>query len=398
MTECATHDSLAENRLDERSRELQGARTEQAVSIEELRAAGLYDPESANADERLALLEWLLDEGATVSQMVEADRDARLIAVGGDLLVFPSGRPLTATQVADRAAVSLKVVERVWRALGLGVPGPEEEAFTEADVLVFNEFRAASELLEERALLEFVRVLGSSLARIAEAASAIFGSEVFIPLREGMTPLERAQLDQLGRSALMRVPAALDPLFRHVHHSTMRRANRAFDPDTTDTIPLTVGFVDLVGFTPLSQRLSPVELTAMVTEFEARATDLAAIHEARVVKLIGDEVMFVALEPTAGCEVALGLTESFRGEDGRVMPRGGVTHGRVLARGGDYYGPTVNLASRIADLAVPDEILADNELRHAVEKAGGSFCFKSAGRRMLKGFDEPIELSSVLRA
>ncbi len=374
------------------------ARPELVVSNEDLRAAGLYDPEAPDADERLALLEWLLKEGATVSQMVEAHLDARLIAVGGDLLVFPMGRPLTAQEVADRADVTLDVVERVWRALGLGVPEAGKPAFTEADVVVFSEFRAASEVLEERAVLEFVRVLGSSLARIAEAASAIFGSEVFIPLRDRTTPLERGQLDQLGRAALLRVPTALDPLFRHVHHATMRRANRAFDPITMDTIPLTVGFVDLVGFTPLSQRLSTLELTAMVTEFEARATDLAAAHEARVVKLIGDEVMFVALEPTAGCEVALGLTESFRGDDGRVMPRGGVACGRVLARGGDYYGPTVNLASRIADLAVPLEILADDELRRAVDGCGGPFSFESAGRRMLKGFNEPIVLSSVLRA
>jgi adenylate cyclase len=367
------------------------------VSIEELRAAGLYDPEAPDGEERLALLKWLLSEGATVAQMVEAQADARLIAVGGDLVVFPTGRPLTALEVADRAGVTIDVVERVWRALGLGVPGAGEPAFTDADVLVFSEFRAASELLEERAVLEFVRVLGSSLARIAEAASAIFGSEVFVPLRNTTTLLERGQLDQLGRAALMRVPAALDPLFRHVHYATMRRANRAFDPTTADTIPLTVGFVDLVGFTPLSQRLSTIELTRMVTEFEAQATDLAAAHDARVVKLIGDEVMFVALDPTAGCQVALGLTESFHGDEGRVTPRGGVTCGRVLARGGDYYGPTVNLASRIADLAVPDEILADEELRLAVEEAEGPFSFESAGRRMVKGFDKPIALSSVHR-
>ena len=125
-------------------------------------------------------------------------------------------------------------------------------------------------MLDERAVLEFVRVLGSSLARVAEAASAIFGAEVFIPVREQATPLELAQLDELGRSALLRVPAALDPLFRHVHDATMHRATRAFDPANRDAIPLAVGFVDLVGFTPLSRRLSTLELSAMVTEFETR--------------------------------------------------------------------------------------------------------------------------------
>ena len=367
------------------------------MTPEELSALGLYDPADAGAEEQLALLEWLVARGATVPQLLEAHARSRLIAVAGDLLVFPEGRPLTARQVADRAGVALEAVQAVWRALGLSVPRDDEPRFAEADVAVFVDFRAATEVLDERAVLEFVRVLGSSLARVAEAASAIFGAEVFIPIREQAAPLALAQLDELGRSALLRVPAALDPLFRHVHDATMHRATRAFDPANRDVIPLAVGFVDLVGFTPLTRRLSTLELSAMVTEFEARATDLAAAHEARVVKLIGDEVMFVALDAVSGCEVALGLTESFRRDGGHITPRGGVTYGSVLARGGDFYGPTVNLAARIADLAVPDEVLVDEELRRTVSATGDGFMFESAGRRMLKGFDEPVALYSLAR-
>lgn len=367
------------------------------MTPEELSAVGLYDPADPGAHEQLALLEWLLRRGATVPQLLEAHAKSRLIAVAGDLLVFPEGRPLTARQVADRAGVSVETVQAVWRALGLSVRGADEPGFTEADVGVFVDFRAATEVLDERAVLEFVRVLGSSLARVAEAASAIFGAEVFVPRREQAAMLELAQLDELGRSALMRVPAALDPLFRHVHEATMDRATRAFDPAHQDAIQLAVGFVDLVGFTPLSRQLSTAELTAIITDFEARATDLAAAHEARVVKLIGDEVMFVALDAASGCEVALGLTESFRRDTGTVTPRGAVTFGSVLARGGDYYGPTVNLASRVAALAVPDEILVDDEMRRAVSTTADRFAFESAGRRMLKGFDEPVALYSIRR-
>jgi adenylate cyclase len=285
----------------------------------------------------------------------------------------------------------------MWRALGLRVDDVDTAGFTDADVAVLSEFRAATELLDERAVLEFVRVLGSSLARIAEAASAIFGAEVFIPGRETATLLERAQLDQVGRALLMRVPSALEPLFRHIHDVTMRRANKAFDPATRETLPLAVGFVDLVGFTPLSRRLSTEELVETVTTFEAQATHLAASHDARVVKLIGDEVMFVALNPTDACDVALGLTESFRNIERPVTPRGGVAFGQVLARSGDYYGPTVNLAARIGQLAVPHEILTDSSLRDFVTASDAPFQFELAGRRMLKGFDEPVNLYSVSR-
>ena len=140
------------------------------MTPEELSGLGLYDANAADAEEQLALLEWLVARGATVPQLLEAHARSRLIAVAGDLLVFPEGRPLTARQVADRAGVDLEAVQAVWRALGLSVPRDEEPRFAEADVAVFVDFRAATEVLDERAVLEFVRVLGSSLARVAEAA------------------------------------------------------------------------------------------------------------------------------------------------------------------------------------------------------------------------------------
>ena len=66
--------------------------------------------------------------------------------------------------------------------------------------------------------------------------------------------------------------------------------------------------------------------------------------------------------------------------------------GDVITRHGDYYGPVVNLASRLADLAVPGEVLVDAD---TARSATGSFEFREAGRRLLKGFDDPIEVYSV---
>jgi adenylate cyclase len=367
------------------------------VDVDELIRAGLYDPLAPEGEERLELLRWLVARGATVGQLLEADEDARLIAVAGDLIVFPEGRPITARQAAERSGVGLATVDAMWRALGLQLGDVDTPRLTEADIDVLSEFRAATELLNEAAVLEFVRVLGSSLTRVAEAASAIFGAEVFIPGWDTASLLERAQLDEMGRASLMRVPSSIEPIFRHIHDAVMRRANKAFDPVTKDTLPLAVGFVDLVGFTPLSRRLSTEELVELVTKFEARATDLAASYDARVVKLIGDEVMFVALDPIRACEVALGLTESFRSGERPVTPRGGVAFGQVLARSGDYFGPTVNLAARIAELAVPDEILTDSSVCDFVGATETRFRFDSAGRRMLKGFEEPVGLHSVAR-
>jgi adenylate cyclase len=134
-----------------------------------------------------------------------------------------------------------------------------------------------------------------------------------------------------------------------------------------------------------------------VDQFEGSAYDIVTSHGGRVVKLIGDEVMFVVLEPQEACEIALALVDRFAEGGAKVTPRGGLAVGEILTRGGDYYGPVVNLASRIAELAVPNEILVSEEVRARVERTPTPLKFDAAGRRMLKGFDEPVELFALRR-
>ncbi|MGI8795115.1 MAG: adenylate/guanylate cyclase domain-containing protein [Acidimicrobiia bacterium] len=159
-----------------------------------------------------------------------------------------------------------------------------------------------------------------------------------------------------------------------------------------------MGFVDLVGFTPLALQLADQELSRTIADFESRAFDAVTTGGGQIVKLIGDEVMFTALDAPSACGIALTLFETL-GEHQAVTPRGGLAIGELITRAGDYYGPVVNLASRIGDQAVPGEILVSTDLRDEVVKADvRGFRFSPAGRRMLKGFDEPVEVSSLTRA
>src|SRR5262249_47383881 len=158
------------------------------------------------------------------------------------------------------------------------------------------------------------------------------------------------------------------------------------------THEFTVGFVDLVGFTPLSQQLSEAELAGVVERFEDTAYDVTTARDGRVVKLIGDEVMFVAGDAAAACDIALTLVERFAG-DPSATPRGGLAYGNLLVRGGDYYGPIVNLASRLAELAVPNELLVTTGVADHARSPG--LHFEPAGRRMPKGFDAPVTLLTV---
>jgi adenylate cyclase len=152
-----------------------------------------------------------------------------------------------------------------------------------------------------------------------------------------------------------------------------------------------IGFVDLVGSTALQAALDPAELGAQVSTFEARAFEVIAAGGGRLVKFIGDEIMVAAVDPAAGVRIVGDLVDAFT-EDG-TQPRGGLVFGEVLFRHGDYYGPVVNLAARLVDAAIPGEALADRSVVEALKD--DDLGFEPAGRRMLKGFDEPVAVWSL---
>jgi adenylate cyclase len=252
------------------------------------------------------------------------------------------------------------------------------------------------QLFGERPALDFGRVLGSAIARVAESAVSLFLAQVENPLlRAGGGESAIAQANRDATASIGVLPVFMETLFRRHVEEAARRQARARDSDRSAvTVHMAVGFVDLVGFTPRTQQISPAELTVLIRDFEARAQDVVTTRGGRVVKLMGDEVMFVALGAGDGCEIALSLVEAFRDDASGVTPRGGLATGPLLMHGGDYYGTTVNLASRIADLAVPFEVLVVPE----VAAQAGGFRFEPAGRRTLKGFAEPVQLYAATRA
>ena len=364
----------------------------------EYEARGLYDPAAPNAADRLALLDWLAEQGATIDQMVDAQKRAHLTGLAGDLALRPGPR-MTPSEFADKAGLTVEDVRRLALTIGRPVEDLQDPAFTPDDIEGYRMFALGAAVFGEEAILRFTRVVGASLARIADAAVALFMSDVETPLTRvdaGDLALAKANLDAI--SALSALPPGMEVMLRvHMEKAIERNRRGRTESSSPVTVVIAIGFVDLVGFTPLSQQMPVDELGAVVDDFEAVAHDTVASHGGQVVKLIGDEVMFVAIDAISASEIALELVERF-GEEGRVTPRGGVAFGEVLTRGGDYYGPVVNLASRIGDLAVPNEILVTNEVRARSERALAPLRFDAAGRRMLKGFDEPIELFAIRRA
>jgi len=146
---------------------------------------------------------------------------------------------------------------------------------------------------------------------------------------------------------------------------------------------LAVGFADMVGFTALSPQLSEEALAGVVSRFAALAYDTVARLGGRVVKMIGDEAMFVAEEVDAAARIGLELSDAY-GDDEMVSDvRVGVVAGAVVAQDGDYYGPVVNLAHRIVKIANPGSVLVDAVVHEALEDHD-EFAWKGLRLRYLK--------------
>jgi adenylate cyclase len=177
---------------------------------------------------------------------------------------------------------------------------------------------------------------------------------------------------------------------RHVQAS-VRRAMLLRNRHDPGALPdLCVGFADMVGFTMLSQQLSEEELAALVSRFEDVAHDTVTGGGGRVVKMIGDEVMFVTDAASDAARIALALAEAYADDELLSDVRVALAVGPVLVQDGDFYGPVVNLASRAAGIAAPGSVLVSDEFHSALLRqtqqtpAAGEFAFKALRPRLVK--------------
>jgi len=339
-----------------------------------------------------AVSEFLRAMGATDAQIDAGLRDCNLLQLPTDL-VLARGATLSACDLVARTGWTESEVVGLWKILGVAVPDAATAIFSERDAAVTElalHFMQAGPASNE----ELFRILGSSLARVAEAAVSLYVQTI----EPAIDPLAVPDIEWFRHMAettskALQLGDAMGAIFAHHLRDAIDRQRLAQAEVADPTLfRLAVGFVDLVGFTPLSQHTEPSKLLALIGGFEARAFEVASGYHGRIIKHIGDEVMFVALDARAGCAIAHELTADHA--EG-IEPRGGVAFGDVISRHGDYYGPVVNLASRLAELAIPGEVLVDGVTAAA---GGEAFDFQPAGQRLLKGFDTPVGVFSLHRS
>jgi class 3 adenylate cyclase len=237
------------------------------------------------------------------------------------------------------------------------------------------------------------RVVAASLTRVADAiSSAVRGQVPELALEVAGSELATARTFGQVATFVPRTGQALDALFRH--HLEAARMNwertDSLDLVASGGVRLGIGFTDLSGFTGLTESLTLPELSNLLTVFEEVADDVVRDEGGRVVKYIGDAVMYVTNDAQSAVRVAKGLLAAAQVRG--MQARAGVAVGAVLALEGDFFGPVVNLAARLAAMADAGEVLLTAEV---AERLDGDLAAVGLGAREVRGFTQPIEVARL---
>jgi class 3 adenylate cyclase len=328
------------------------------VDFDALQAAGI-----ANARERAGLIKYLDSLGFTVEDMIEAEARGRLFGLAGDVLLL-SGRPTYSLRTAaDALGVPVEDVANAWALLGLTVAGQDDPLLSQADVDGLAAWLQMKVLIGEEGALGFLRVLGSVMARLAEAESALVRAGTpDVQIGHTHDELATAQAYRTVAEHIPRITVLIDAAHRH-HMISARTHFEGVVRDSSATVVCGVGFADLSGFTALTQMLTAAELSVLLNEFSATVSDVVHADGGRVVKFIGDEVMWVSSTPDLLAKAALDLVNHPKAGEAGLHVRAGLGYGEALAINGDYFGTTVNMAARLVAAARPRQILVSQAVR-----------------------------------
>jgi adenylate cyclase len=351
------------------------------VDFEALEAAGI-----ANTRERAGLIAYLDSLGFTAEDMVEAERRGRLFGLAGDALQW-SGRPIYTLRTAAAAlGVPDDELTHAWEALGLMVAEPETPLLSQADVDGLAAWVTLRTVAAEDAALNFLRVIGAAMARLAEASGTMIRiAQPDLMITHTHDELTTARAYRAVAELVPGLSTLMDSVFRH-QITSARTYFEGVISDSSASVTCGVGFADLSGFTSLTQRLTPTELSDLLVEFGGAVSDVVHADGGRVVKFIGDEVMWVTATPELLAKVAVDLVEYPRAREAGLQVRAGLGYGSVLALGGDYWGTPVNLAARLVAAAAPSQILASTDVRDELP----DWPAIPLDPLILKGFDAPV--------
>ena len=296
-----------------------------------------------------------------------SDPEAESVPMQLERLILDSGRRYTPFQAARSAGVSMELASRFWRAMGFADIG-QSRALTDADVIALRRLAGMVEagLLSESMAVQVARSTGQTTARLAEWQIDTFMEHLTAAAEPGLSRAEVAY--PLVELLLPELEQFLVYVWRRQLAAVTGRVVQAAEDVDMQSGRLAVGFADLVGFTRLSRRLEDEELGELVENFEITCADIVAGRGGRLVKTLGDEILYVADDAAKAADIGLALVEILGKDEAMPALRVGMAFGTVTTRMGDVFGTTVNLASRLTSIAPKDAVLVDGELAAALER------------------------------
>ncbi|MEO3786139.1 adenylate/guanylate cyclase domain-containing protein [Actinocorallia sp. B10E7] len=303
------------------------------------------------------------------------------------------GEPLLFTlhDVEEKSGIELGLGLRIWSALGFPTPPGDTAAFTEEDIVAMRTIRELleHEYVDEEMVLQLARGVGQTMSRLAHWLGEVWLER----LAEHLVQPGEAVTDETVTAALL-ASAELRPKFENLLLRGWRRqlaavgvsaltgtATATADPGA-GTATLAVGFADIVSFTRLSRHLDADGLAELIDRFETETASIIAALGGRVIKTLGDEVLFTAPDAASGAEISLRISERSAAEDFPRV-RVGVAYGEVILRLGDVFGTPVNMAARLTAAAHPGTVLASPGM--GAELAAGPYSLKKIKARSLQG-------------
>jgi adenylate cyclase len=279
-------------------------------------------------------------------------------------------------------------MERLWRALGFAEPAQDAQGYTDADIAAAAEVAqlAGDGVIDLDLVIGMVRPMGHLVSRLGAAQVSALSGVSGVVGRPGQNG-HKAPAGRPPDGADQLVPL-LERLVVHAwrrHLATAASAAMPLGGLDKATSPKSVGFIDITSYTTLSRRIDWAELAALLERFEECVFDRVSACGGRVVKTLGDEVLFIAPHPGAGAEIALAVMDAGRTDPYLPSVHAGLAYGPLLERAGDVFGPTVNVASRVTDLARAGAVLVDGAFKHEIE-ADRRYRIQRRPRRPVRGY------------
>jgi adenylate cyclase len=323
---------------------------------------------------------------AAVPPLPSADLDVAALLDQVERSLLGGPRRHTRIDVAEAAGTSTAEARRLWRSLGFAQVEDDDVVFTDGDVAALRnaQFLADNGIADDQLRVAMTRMLGQTFSRLAA-----WQGELLVGLLT-----ERPDL-LASEESVAEFIEKLVPVMEGIQAFVWRRqllayfarvaSHAAAEVTVPGVTPLVVGFADISGFTTRTRRATEAELRELLEAFEAAATEAVGAHHGRIVKTIGDEVLFVADTAAAGAEIALDL-QAAADRDDRLPPlRIGVAAGPVVSRLGDVYGSTVNIASRLTSICRPGWVLVDRVMAETL-RGDERYSLKPRRPESVRGF------------